>query len=85
MSALDLLIGAPLEQVVTRLVINEELVDALLTRQGPLGLILSDVIEWEAGSQPPALQAGVDPFAMETAYIEAIGWANAVTQVLGQN
>jgi c-di-GMP-related signal transduction protein len=84
-SALDLLLGAPLEQIVGRLAINDELVDALISRQGPLGIVVSDVIEWEAGSTPLHLQSGIDPSAMETAYIESIAWANAVTQVLGQN
>jgi hypothetical protein len=76
---------APAGLIVDRLAINDELVDALISRRGPLGVVLSDVIEWEAGSTPPALQAGIDPFAIETAYVESIRWANAVTQVLGQN
>jgi EAL and modified HD-GYP domain-containing signal transduction protein len=84
-SALDLLLGAPLEQTVDRPAINDELVGALISRRGPLGVVLSDVIEWEAGSTSPAVQAGIDPFAIETAYIESIGRANAVTQVLGSN
>ncbi len=75
----------PAGQIVDRLAINDELVDALISRRSPLGVVLSDVIEWEAGSTPPALQAGIDPFAIETAYVESIRWANAVTQVLGQN
>jgi c-di-GMP-related signal transduction protein len=81
-SALDLLLRAPLSEILGGLSLAGELVDALVSRTGLLGHILSDVLAWEVGGGELHPKAGLDLAAMEKAYIEALMWANEVCQVL---
>jgi EAL and modified HD-GYP domain-containing signal transduction protein len=81
-SALDLLLRVPLQQVMDGLSLSTELVEALVSRTGVLGHILTDVLAWEVGGGDLQPQAGLDLAGMEKAYIESLGWANEVCSVL---
>jgi c-di-GMP phosphodiesterase len=81
-SALDLLLGAPMSQVLAGLSLASELVDALVNRTGMLGRILSDVLAWERGAGDVRGKAGADPARMEKMYIEALVWANEASDAL---
>lgn len=74
-SALDLLLGASLPDVVAKLAITDELKKALLGRQGRLGAILGDVLDWEMGTPPAGLRSGIDPLAAERCYLGGLSWA----------
>jgi EAL and modified HD-GYP domain-containing signal transduction protein len=81
-SALDLLLQVPLEQILDGLSLSRELVDALISHGGTLGRIIEDVLAWEFGGGELQLKAGLDLAGMEKAYIEALLWANEVCGVL---
>ena len=81
-SALDLLLRAPLSEVMAGLSLAPELVDALVGRAGVLGLILGDVLAWETGGGGLQPRAGLDLAGMEKVYIEALMWSNEVCEVL---
>lgn len=81
-SALDLLLAVPLEQVVAHLAITQELVDALLARSGILGRILADVVAWETGGADLRPVSGLDPRSVETSYIKALAWSTETCAAL---
>ena len=81
-SALDLLLGAPLYEVVQQMSITDELSSAILDHTGPLGAILADVLTWELGAEDLELRSGLDTALVEKSYIEALAWGNEVCAVL---
>lgn len=81
-SALDLLLGAPLHEVVEQLAITDELASALLDHTGPLGSILADVLAWELGGADFELRSGLDPSVVEKSYVEALAWGTEVCGIL---
>ncbi len=60
-SALDLLLHAPLTDIVGGLSLRAELEDALFDRTGPLGDVLADVLAWEVGGESFAARSGTPP------------------------
>ena len=81
-SALDLLLQAPLPELVGGLSLSSELEDALLGYCGLLGGVLADVMAWEVGAESFQRRSGVPPAAVERCYIQALAWANEVCGVL---
>ena len=81
-SALDLLLGSSLADVVSKLAITTELKQALLARTGRLGAILTDVVDWELGTPGPTLRTGVDHLVAERCYLEALSWACGLDSAL---
>jgi len=81
-SALDILLQAPLEQVLDSLSLADELRDALLEQRGPLGRILADVLAWEVGGGTMEPSSGLDLASVEKAYIEALLWAQETCDVV---
>ncbi len=81
-SALDVLLDAPLPEIVDNLAVTGELVDALLGHTGSLGSILNDVIAWELGGSDLKPRTGLDLATVEACYLQALAWANDVCGVL---
>jgi EAL and modified HD-GYP domain-containing signal transduction protein len=81
-SALDLLLHAPLTDIVGGLSLRAELEDALFGRTGPLGDVLADVLAWEVGGESFAGRSGTRPADVERCYVQALAWANEVCGVL---
>lgn len=81
-SALELVLCAPLGDIVAKLAITDELVQALLGREGPLGGVLDDVLAWEAGAPPAQPRSGLDHLALERLYVDAVGWAEGLLDML---
>jgi c-di-GMP-related signal transduction protein len=77
LSSLELLLSAPLAMILENLALPlaDELVDALLDRQGRLGLILADAVDWETG-QPVTLASGLSGAVMMEMCMEAASWAD---------
>lgn len=73
LSAMDLLLGLPMTEIVRRVAVTDDLVAALLERSGPLGAVLADVCAWETGSC--RLSTGAPHEEVEASYIEALAWA----------
>ena len=81
-SALELLLAAPLPMILDNLSLADELVDALLNRGGLLGRILADVIAWEMGGDELRLRSGLSLGSLERSYLEALAWATEVCGLL---
>jgi EAL and modified HD-GYP domain-containing signal transduction protein len=81
-SALDLLLQAPLAMVVESLSLAPELEDALLGHAGALGGVLSDVLAWEVGGQQFRLRSGLGTSDLAQYYLQALAWASEVCEVL---
>ncbi len=81
-SALDLVLGVPIDDVVANLAITDELVDALLQRTGPLGHILADVLAWEVGAEGVRSRPGQDLMVLARSYVDALAWANEICKAL---
>jgi EAL and modified HD-GYP domain-containing signal transduction protein len=84
-SALELLLAAPVAGIVSTLQLAEELVDAVLEKSGPLGGILDDVLAWEMGGKDLRLRSGMSPASLEQSYLEALAWATGVCGLLEGN
>jgi EAL and modified HD-GYP domain-containing signal transduction protein len=81
-SALDLLLHAPLTDIVAGLSLRSELEDALFDHRGPLGDVLADVLAWEVGAESFEARSGARPADVEWCYVQALAWANEVCGVL---
>jgi EAL and modified HD-GYP domain-containing signal transduction protein len=81
-SALDLLLQAPLAQVVSGLSLSAELEDALLGHRGVLGAVLADVLAWELGGQELPLRSGASSAELEQYYLQALSWVTDICGVL---
>ena len=81
-SALDLLLQAPLSRIVEDLSLSRELEDALLGHTGVLGGVLADVLAWEVGGESLQLRSGANPAGIELCYLQALAWANEICAVL---
>lgn len=84
-SLLDAVLGMPLVEAVSELNLPDDVRSALLTREGPLGHLLS-LIESKERDDAQAVSAGLDglPFLtidqLSAAEMHAAGWANTVAQ-----
>lgn len=74
-STLDAMMDLSMEKVLANIPLSDELVAALLTRQGKLGLILDAVISYEQGNWEPAGKLNLLPEKVNDIYLESIRWA----------
>ena len=81
-SALDLLLQAPLPTIVEGLSLTTQLEDALLSHSGVLGEVLSDVLALEVGGEELGLHSGLGLSDVEQCYLQALAWATEVCGVL---
>lgn len=72
LSVVDVLAGAPLERVVDDLPLADDIVAALLHREGDKGVALAGAVACERGELPTN-----DPGLLLGCYGEAVGWADA--------
>jgi c-di-GMP phosphodiesterase len=80
-STLDALTGIPMAELLKELPLSDSVSKALKARQGELGAVLSEVIEYERGTWTADEFPGITSDLMQTTYLEAIAWAEA-TQAL---
>jgi c-di-GMP phosphodiesterase len=81
-SALDLLLEAPLPKIVEEMSLARELEDALLRHTGLLGGVLADVLAWEVGDGGHRLRSGAAPAQVQQCYLEALAWATEVCRAV---
>ena len=81
-SALDLMLQAPLGQIMAGLSLSSQLEDAILGHTGPLGGVLADVLSWEVGGEEFQLRSAVSTVEIERCYVQALAWATEICQVL---
>ena len=75
-SVIDAMMDAPMLDVVSSLPLAEDIREALVQRQGPMGRLLDSVVALENGEDDGAL-----PKAGEI-YLEALMWANSAAESL---
>jgi EAL and modified HD-GYP domain-containing signal transduction protein len=78
LSGINLLLGTEPAELVKKLSITTELIDALLRHEGPLGAILGDVLRWELGAPGLVIQSGASPAQVEDHYLDALRWATGL-------
>lgn len=82
LSYIDTLLSTPLEQVVSKLGLSDEIEAALLTRSGPLGdlLSLSVALDEEdfATAQTLVERLNIDHDTMLSQMVESLGWSRAI-------
>jgi len=98
LSALDVLIGMPVEAILAELPVDDEVRAAILGWEGLLGQILSEAIflqmgasqlqadtgdnEANASEASSPLEGVLDAAARQNAYLEAVAWGDATTRAL---
>ncbi len=80
-SLLDLIMGSPMQEIVARLEVDDEVADALLHREGFFGAVLALVEAYEGGRWDDVSdlgqQLGIAPKVLVEQYMVAVGWARA--------
>lgn len=82
-SALDAVLGCPLEAALAELPLSEEVATAVLRRQGRMGRTLACALAYERGEWDAVAGSGFAPAACGEAFVEAVEWAQqaaALTQ-----
>jgi EAL and modified HD-GYP domain-containing signal transduction protein len=78
-SMMDALLGTPMDELLSKINLAEEMHDALLRRTGPLADWLRVVEAYEAGRWEEvtrlASTLGVSPLDVPELYLESLGWA----------
>lgn len=74
-SVLDALMDSPMETILKDLPVSEDIVDALLHREGPSGEILAKALAYERGDWGNVPIKSLEPKEIMTAYIQALQWA----------
>lgn len=84
LSLVDALLGVPLDQVLARLSLADEVEAALLRREGVLGdlLSLAEALDAEnfAGADAVAEKLRLDTSVMRQGMVESLGWSNALSR-----
>ncbi len=79
-SGLALIVGLPLEQLVAKMSVTDNIARAVLEHSGDLGRILRDVYAWEVAYSLPELSCGIDAVNAGAAYGQALGWVSQITR-----
>jgi EAL and modified HD-GYP domain-containing signal transduction protein len=75
LSVMDGVLNQPIEQVVPLLSLQEDLADALLEQNGPLGAVLQSVLEYEKRNWHAARSAvNLDDDTINEAYRKSVAW-----------
>jgi c-di-GMP-related signal transduction protein len=79
-STLDALLNAPMERVVRKLPLSEELQQALLEDKGPMAEALRCTLAYERGDWDAVACFGLTRATIKSAFLEAVVWVEAVDQ-----
>jgi EAL and modified HD-GYP domain-containing signal transduction protein len=82
LSLLDAFLDQPLEQILKELPLAEELLLALLEREGELGSSLAAVEACERADWDSAELRRWDPAELRSCYVDAVGWSSRVQSSL---
>lgn len=74
-SMLDAITGIEMSELLEDLPLSAPVMQALLSREGPLGLILREVIDYERGAWTTTAYRGHSPATIRGVYFEAVRWA----------
>lgn len=78
-SLLDLLLDTPMEEIIAEMKFPDEVNEALLRREGPLGEVLAVAEAYEAGRweevRERCARLGIEEYVLSGCYFEALRWA----------
>lgn len=81
-SALDLLLQRPLSELLKPLPLSNDIIDALLKREGLLGKVLTSVLAYEVSDWDEVLIEDLTADDVLVINIEAVTWAGAIIDTL---
>ena len=76
LSVLEALYESPMEDIIDKLPLHKEIIEALVDRTGDMGMVLSCVKAYEEGEWMELKHLQLDPSVIRDFYLEAIDWAN---------
>jgi EAL and modified HD-GYP domain-containing signal transduction protein len=72
---LDALMDVPMNEVIDLLPLDDDLVDALVRREGPYGRLLQTVVSYERGEWDDINTELFPVERLRRSYLEAVAWA----------
>ncbi len=81
-SILDAYLDCDMQQLLTDLPLAQEILDALLKREGVLGTILEGMLAYERGEWEQCAAQTVEPGIVNSVYWESVDWANGVMEAV---
>lgn len=82
LSALDVVLGMPIDRIVETLPLDTELRDAVLRGEGPLGRLVADVADYQLGRPESAVRSSIAEHTLRSVAVEALMWTVGMTAVL---
>jgi c-di-GMP-related signal transduction protein len=82
LSAFDMLLGVPSEEVVRGLSLDKELVEAAFGDHSPIGRLVRDVIDHQSGLWGRRTRSGITGDDLNRTSIQALGWALEATSAI---
>lgn len=79
-STLDVLLGAPMDRIVRKLPLGEDIQLALLERKGPMAEALGCTLAYERGDWDAVDCFSLPRAAIKSAFLEAVEWVETVDQ-----
>jgi c-di-GMP phosphodiesterase len=83
-SLIDSLLDVPMEQILSSLPFNEEIVSALMRKEGIFGKILECTLACERADWKGTLALGLKPEVIKKCYMGSIDWVKSVKDLLLQ-
>lgn len=84
-SALDALLDAPMNEVLSLLPLSEEINDALTEHKGPIGRVLKAVLGYERAVWEDAVLEELPEEAVRDSYFKAVAWADELNRQIRSN
>jgi EAL and modified HD-GYP domain-containing signal transduction protein len=82
LSAFDVLLQIPLDEVLRDLPLDDDLRQALLEREGPLGRLVADVADYQLGRPEEATRSGLPDTVLSSTALEALMWSVEMTSAV---
>ena len=82
LSVLEALYQSPMQDIVDKLPLPEDIVEALTEGSGEMGIVLSSVQAYEEGDWMKLKQLQLEPSVIRDYYLESIAWANHFSPVI---
>jgi c-di-GMP-related signal transduction protein len=82
LSSLDVLLGLPIEDILSELPLDPDLRAAALRGDNPLGRIIADVCDYQLGNPETAVRCGVSEDVLQVASLRSLTWSVDMTTVM---
>jgi len=82
LSTFDVLLQVPLEDVLRALPLDDDLVAALLEKEGPLGRLVADVADYQLGRPEEATRSELADTVLSSTSVEALIWSVEMTSTV---